>query len=161
MDPYLREYIFFLNTWDPARFSVARIAERYRLRSKTVEKVVSEFAHDYRLRMGGLSSRKRQVITRAQKVEDAKEREFSKRVGWDQMGDGEENVHEEDEEFRGPRGTSDWIRRQTVEVEMMSAYPLGQNRNPMPKRVDVDMVVSQTRTHKIMAWIDPEDKVTF
>ena len=77
------------------------------------------------------------------------------------MGDGEDDVHEEDEEFKGHRNTTDWIRRQSVEVEQMSAYPLGQNRNPMPKRVDIDVVVRQTKGRKIMNWIDPEDKLAF
>lgn len=44
---------------------------------------------------------------------------------------------------------------------MMSAYPMGQKRDPMPKKVDVDLVVDQTPQCKIMNWVDPYDKVTF
>eukprot|EP00913_Durusdinium_trenchii_P030788 g28834.t1 len=81
--------------------------------------------------------------------------------GWDQMGD-EDDPESDDEawgskrggvgealgESKGWRSTSDWVRRQSVEVEMMSAFPMMDKRDPMPKRVDVDMVVD-SRSHGI------------
>lgn len=161
LDPYLREYIFFLNTWDPARFTIQRIAERYRLKEATVYTVIKEFGKDYRARVSGLTSRRRQVIDKKAAILDKKEQEFHKAVGWDQMGDGEEEVHAEDEEFGGPSSTFDWVQRQSVEVESMSAYPLGRTRDPVLKKVDCEVIVKQTKGRKIISWMDADDKVVF
>merc|ERR1712217_972117 len=43
LDPYLREYIYFLHNLDPARFTIMRIAQRYRMRTKTVRMVLKEW----------------------------------------------------------------------------------------------------------------------
>lgn len=164
LDPYLREYIHFLHNLDPARFTVERIAERYRLRTKTVKKVIQEWGTNRFLLGSGLVQRLRdKQMTREAVVLNAKEQQYGKWVGFDQMGD-EDDQESDDElvgEFRGWRSTSDWLRRQTVEVEMMSAFPMMEKREPMPKRVDVDLVVENSREHKIINWIDPNDKVVF
>ncbi|KYF42877.1 hypothetical protein TGARI_366920 [Toxoplasma gondii ARI] len=89
-----------------------------------------------------------------------KEALFSLKLGYDQLGD-EDLDEQEEHEFRGFRSTQDWIQRQNVEVEMMSAFPLPAKRNPLPKRVDVDVTVHNTSKLKVMNWIDPNDKVVF
>jgi len=163
LDPYLREYIHFLHNLDPARFTFARIAERYRLREKTVRKVAKEWAKNSYLTRTGLTRLQGKQKTREDVVLESKERMYSKWVGWDQLGD-QDDPETDDEalgEFKGWRSTQDWVRRQGVEVEMMSAFPMMEKRDPMPKRVDVDMVVDNTRQHKIINWIDPNDKVPF
>lgn len=91
----------------------------------------------------------------------AKEQEYKKRVGWDQIGDDDDDENDEQLNFKGWRSTQDWVRSQNVEVEMMSAFPLMEKRDPMPKRVDVDMVVDNTADFKVINWIDPTDKVPF
>lgn len=70
----------------------------------------------YFLRVSGLSSYRRKRITKEARVINAKERAFKEKVGFDQMGDGDDDVHKHDEEFEGWRGTSDWVRRQAMEV---------------------------------------------
>lgn len=163
LDPYFREYIWFLNNLDPARFTVRRIAQRYRLREKTVKKVVQEWARNEYLTRSGLTRLGDQQQTREAMVLAKKEQAYAKWVGWDQMGD-EDDPESDDEalgESKGWRSTSDWVRRQSVEVEMMSAFPMMDKRDPMPKRVDVDMVVDSRKKHKIINWIDPMDKVVF
>lgn len=163
LDPYLREYIYFLHNLDPVRFTVSRIAERYRLRDKTVAKVVKEWGAKMYITRSGLSSLKDKQKTREEVILSAKEHNYARWVGWDQLGD-EDEADTDDEalgEFRGWRSTSDWVRRQTVEVEMMSAFPMMEKRDPMPKRVDVDMVIESKQNFKIVNWIDPADKVVF
>lgn len=163
LDPYFREYIWFLNNLDPARFTISRIAKRYRLREKTVAKVVQEWATNQYLTRSGLTRLRDKQQTREAVVLAKKEQAYAKWVGWDQLGD-EDDPESDDEalgESKGWRSTSDWVRRQTVEVEMMSAFPMMEKRDPMPKRVDVDMVVDSRRGHKIINWIDPTDKVVF
>eukprot|EP00435_Cladocopium_sp_Y103_P075613 s60_g60.t3 len=160
LDPYFREYIWFLNNLDPARFTISRIAKRYRLREKTVAKVVQEWATNQYLTRSGLTRLRDKQQTREAVVLAKKEQAYAKWVGWDQLGD-EDDPESDDEalgESKGWRSTSDWVRRQTVEVEMMSAFPMMEKRDPMPKRVDVDMVVDSRRGHKIINWIDPTDK---
>ena len=39
--------MFFLHTWDPARFSIPKIAERYRLKQDTVREVLRDFGENY------------------------------------------------------------------------------------------------------------------
>lgn len=159
--PSLREYIHFLHTLDPARFTLRKIGERYGLKERTVKKVVREFGTAHYLRRVGLVSNKAEKqITREQAVLDRKEREYAKAVGYDQLGD-EDLDSESDEEFHGAAETSDWIRQQTIEVEMMSAFPMMAKRDPFPKRVDVDLTVRNTDKVKVISWIDPTDKVIF
>lgn len=163
LDPYLREYIHFLHKLDPARFTIDRIAERYRLRTRTVREVIQEFAVNRYLTSSGLTKLSEKQSTREKVILAKKEQAYSKWAGWDQLGD-EDDPETDDEaigEFRGWRSTSDWVRRQTVEVEAMSAFPMMEKREPMPKRVDVDLVVDSTRSHKIINWLDPTDKVVF
>lgn len=163
LDPYLREYIHFLHKLDPARFSISRIAERYRLREKTVAKVVKEFAVNRWLSTSGLTSLSEKQATKESVILKKKEEMYAKWVGWDQLGDEEDPGTDDEElgEFKGWRPTSDWVRRQKVEVEMMSAFPMMEKRDPMPKRVDVDMTVASHRSHKVINWLDPTDKVVF
>jgi len=95
-------------------------------------------------------------------VLNKKEMVYSQRMGYDHMGD--EEVDDDDgklEEFNGWKSTFDWVDRQAIEVETMSAFPLAEKRVAVKKRVDVDVTVHQTRKHKIMNWIDPTDKVVF
>ncbi|CAE7384536.1 unnamed protein product [Symbiodinium sp. CCMP2592] len=163
LDPYLREYIYFLHNLDPARFSITRIAQRYRMREKTVAKVVQEWGTNHYLTRTGLTKLSKKQQTREAVIMAKKEQEYAKWVGWDQLGD-EDDSETDDEaigDTRGWRSTSDWIRKQTVEVEMMSAFPMMEKRDPMPKRVDVDMVVDSRQNFKIINWIDPTDKVVF
>jgi hypothetical protein len=163
LDPYLREYIHFLHKVDPARFTIARIAERYRLREKTVSKVVQEWSVNRWLTSSGLTSLRDKQATKESVILKKKEEMYAKWVGWDQLGDEEDASDDAEElgEFRGWRPTSDWVRKQKIEVEMMSAFPMMEKRSPMPKRVDVDLTLSSTRSHKVINWIDPTDKVVF
>mmetsp|Transcript_20804 Transcript_20804/g.61981 ORF Transcript_20804/g.61981 Transcript_20804/m.61981 type:complete len:339 (-) Transcript_20804:68-1084(-) len=163
LDPYLREYIHFLHSVDPARFTISRIASRYRLREKTVMAVVREWGVTRYLSRSGLTKHRDRQSTKEAEVLKAKERAYAKWVGWDQLGD-EDDPESDDEtigDFKGWRSTNDWVRRQNVEVEMMSAFPMMEKRDPMPKRVDVDLVVESRQHHKIINWIDPTDKVNF
>lgn len=163
LDPYLREFIHFLHRLDPVRFTVERIAERYRLRKNTVAKVVSEWGTNVYLTRSGLTKLRRKQQTKESVILAAKEASYAKWVGWDQMGDADDPETDDEAlgEFRGWRSTSDWIRKQTVEVEMMKAFPMPEKRDPMPKRVDVDMTVDSKEHHKVINWIDPTDKVVF
>jgi hypothetical protein len=159
--PSLREYIHFLHALDPARFTIRKIGERYGLKERTVKKVIREFGTAHYLRRVGLvSTTAEKQITREQAVLNRKEREYAKAVGYDQLGD-EDLDSESDEEFHGAAETSDWIRQQTIEVEMMSAFPMMAKRDPFPKRVDVDLTVRNTDKVKVISWIDPTDKVIF
>jgi len=164
LDPYFREYIHFLHTLDPVRFTIARIAERYRLREGTIAKVVQEWGTNRYLTRSGLVFRLAdKQSTREAEILKAKEQQYARWVGWDQLGD-EEDAESDDEslgDYKGWRATADWVRRQTVEVEMMSAFPMMEKRSPMPKFVDHDLTVGHGRGHKIIKWIDPTDKVVF
>lgn len=163
LDPYLREYIHFLHNLDPARFTTARIAERYRLRQKTVHKVVKEWSANHYITNSGLTKLRDKQVTREAVILQKKEEQYAKWVGWDQLGDGEDPETDDEGigEYRGWRATNDWVRRQNVEVESMSAFPMMEKRDPMPKRVDADLVVDTTQHHKVINWIDPTDKVVF
>lgn len=163
LDPYLREYIHFLHSLDPARFPVSRIAQRYRLREKTVAAVIREWGVTRYLSRSGLTRHRDKQSTKEAEVLKAKEAAYARWVGWDQLGD-EDDPESDDEtlgDWKGWRATNDWVRRQNVEVEMMSAFPMMEKRDPVPKRVDVDVVVESRRDHKIINWIDPSDKVVF
>jgi len=163
LHPYLREYIHFLHDLDPARFTVTRIAQRYRLRERTVAKVLQEWSVNRYLTRSGLTKLRDKQVTREAEMLAKKEQHYSKWVGWDQLGDEDEPESDDEElgEYKGWRATNDWVRRQNVEVEMMSAFPMMEKRDPMPKRVDVDLVVDSRQHHKIVNWIDPTDKVVF
>jgi len=163
LDPYLREYIHFLHILDPARFTTARIAERYRLRQKTVRKVVQEWSVNRYITRSGLTKLREKQVTREAVILQKKEEQYAKWVGWDQLGDGDDPDTDDEGigEYRGWRATNDWVRRQNVEVESMSAFPMMEKRDPMPKRVDADLVVDSTQHHKVINWIDPTDKVVF
>mmetsp|Transcript_38361 Transcript_38361/g.105672 ORF Transcript_38361/g.105672 Transcript_38361/m.105672 type:complete len:359 (-) Transcript_38361:87-1163(-) len=163
LDPYLREYIHFLHNLDPARFTIARIAERYRLRAATVMKVVQEWGTNRYLTRSGLTRLQYKNRAKPAVILQKKEEYYGRWAGWDQLGD-QDDPHTDDEtigDFKGWRSMHDWVRRQTVEVEMMSAFPMMEKRDPMPKRVDVDLIANNTRDHKIINWIDPTDKVVF
>jgi hypothetical protein len=163
LDPYLREYIHFLHRLDPARFTLSRIAERYRLRESTVKKVVQECSVNRWLATSGLTSLREKQVTKEDVILEKKEQMYAKWVGYDQLGDEEDAESDEEElgEIKGWRPTSDWVRQQKIEVEMMSAFPMMEKRDPMPKRVDVDMTVGTHRGHKVINWLDPTDKVVF
>lgn len=163
LDPHLREYIHFLHSLDPARFTITRIAERYHLQEKTVAMVIKEWSVNRYLTRSGLTKLKDKQITREAMILKKKEETYAKWVGWDQMGD-EDDPASDDEtigDFKGWKANMDWVRRQNIEVEMMQAFPMMEKRDPMPKRVDVDMVVENRRYFKIINWIDPTDKVVF
>eukprot|EP00916_Digyalum_oweni_P026496 GHVL01043535.1.p1 GENE.GHVL01043535.1~~GHVL01043535.1.p1 ORF type:complete len:411 (-),score=30.57 GHVL01043535.1:250-1482(-) len=100
---------------------------------------------------------------REEKVLDQKEYFFSKKCGYDQLGDDALDSEEDadPEAFKGYRSTSDWVHKQYIQVESMTAYPLMELKNPVPKRVDVDVTVKQDDTCRIMNWIDPRDKIVF
>lgn len=163
LDPYLREYLHFLHTLDPARFTAARIAERYRLREKTVMKVIGEWSTNSYLERSGLTKLSEKQTTREAVILEKKEQMYAKWVGWDQLGDEDDHASDDEElgEFKGWRSTNDWVRRQNVEVESMTAFPMMAKRDPVPKRVDADLVVDSQPHHKVINWIDPTDKVVF
>jgi len=191
IDPYFREYIYFLNTLDPARFSHRKIGERYNLKEKTVRAIVKEQSWQrYLAYTTGLTSYRLKQITKERAVLDRKEQKYAEAQatiesygrrgvnptgGYDQLGD-EDVDSESDEEFESYRHADEWVRLQAVEVESMSAYPMMEKREPMPKRVDVDLVVDQLNAkrhfgyapgrsrpadYKIINWVDPTDKVSF
>merc|ERR1712224_862580 len=104
------------------RFTIDRIAERYRLRAKTVRKVIQEWGVNRYLVESGLTSLRNKQTTREKEVLRRKEQEYAKWVGWDQLGD-KDDAESDDEvlgETKGWRSTNEWVRRQNVEVEMMS-----------------------------------------
>eukprot|EP00928_Gymnodinium_smaydae_P034780 TRINITY_DN2457_c0_g5_i1.p1 TRINITY_DN2457_c0_g5~~TRINITY_DN2457_c0_g5_i1.p1 ORF type:complete len:365 (+),score=65.13 TRINITY_DN2457_c0_g5_i1:156-1250(+) len=163
LDPYLREYIHFLHDLDPARFTIDRIAERYRLRAGTVRRVVQEWGRNRFLTRSGLTKLSDKRTTKEAIILQKKEEAYARWAGYDQLGD-QDDPETDDEalgKYRGWKSTNDWVRRQNVEVEMMSAFPMMEKRDAMPKRVDVDLVVENTNRHKIINWIDPTDKVVF
>jgi len=166
LDPYLREYIHFLHKLDPARFTISRIAERYRLRPKIVAKVVQEWGTNLYLTRSGLTKLREKQVTREEEIMRRKEEMYGKWVGFDQIGDQDDDENSDDEEmpvgeFKGWRPTHDWVRKQHIQVEMMSAFPMMNLRNPMPKRVDIDLCVDSQPHQKVINWIDPTDKVVF
>jgi len=95
-------------------------------------------------------------------VLDVKEKAFAKAVGYEILGNQDiDDEREIGEDFDGFTSTYDTARKQSIEVESFSAFPLPLKRNPVPKRVDVDMTVAHTRKAKIVNWIDPTDKLVF
>jgi hypothetical protein len=160
LHPQFRHYIFFLNALDPVRFHPARIAVRYSLREATVRSIIKHIGTKYFLSESELTSQQHKQSTKELRVADFKERSYAKSVGYSIMGD-ELPGGGSDELYGSQRKTTDWVRLQNIEVEMMSAFPLPAKRNPMPKRVDVDMVVANDNEFKVINWIDPHDKVPF
>ena len=160
--PLLRAYIFYLNDADPGRFTVRRIAERYAIKEYSVLKIIREYKHRKFLESSGLASRNFQQITKEQKVMDAKEKAYAKAVGYEIIGNQDiEDEREMAEEFDGVTSTSDFVRQQSIEVESFSAFPLPEKRNPVLKRVDVDLPVAHTARAKIVNWIDPTERIVF
>uniref|UniRef100_A0A0G4GCF6 Uncharacterized protein n=1 Tax=Chromera velia CCMP2878 TaxID=1169474 RepID=A0A0G4GCF6_9ALVE len=164
LDPLRREYIHFLHTLDPQRFTVEKIAERYGLRQGTVKRVINEFGVKLWYRQAGIPYQRR--LAKKEGVMRAKEDAYSKIVGYSDRGDADEKVKRggsEDvgEEWEGWKATMDWVKRQCVEVEALSAFPLPSTRDPMPKQVDVDVVVKNTGKTKVMNWINPRERVVF
>jgi len=163
LHPWFREYITFLHQLDPQRFTLRKIGERYGLKETTVRKVVNDFQRDSFLLQKRLVARLNQRrIPMSEAVLNKKEMVYSQRMGYDHMGDEEVDDDEAKlQEFNGWRSTFDWVQRQAIEVETMTAFPLPEKRVAVKKRVDVDITVRQTRKHKIMNWVDPTDKVIF
>jgi len=160
LHPQFRNYIFFLHALDPVRFTVHRIAMRYSLRDSTVRSIIKHVGTKYFLDQSGLTSQKLKQSTKELRVADYKEKSHAKAIGYAIMGD--ELPGGGSDEFQGSqRKATDWVRLQNIEVEMMTAFPLPAKRNPMPKRVDVDMVVANSDEFKVINWIDPHDKVPF
>ncbi|KAL8440261.1 hypothetical protein Efla_004957 [Eimeria flavescens] len=160
IDPLLRELIFCLAQMDPRRFGVADLAMRYGLREKTVHKIIREFSLQEFLRKHELATPATRRISRAEAVLNMKEIIFKQKLGYEQTGT-EEIDRQEENEFEGWKSTFDWVTRQHIEVETMSAFPLPAKRDPVPKRVDVDLTVKNTRDLKVISWIDPNEKVVF
>lgn len=160
LHPQFRHYMHFLHALDPVRFTPSRIAMRYSLRESTVLSVLKHSGTKQFLDESGLTTEKLKQSTKELRVADFKERAFAKALGYSVVGD-ELGGGGSDELHGSQRKATDWVRLQNVEVEMMSAFPLPAKRNPMPKRVDVDLVVGNSREFKVINWIDPHDKVPF
>jgi hypothetical protein len=159
--PLLRHLIFVLHSFDPLFFSVRKIAERYAIKERTVEKILimQSKRHFMRNFPGPV---KNLQVTKDQRVMLAKERQYAKKVGYElncnQDIDDERAIGED---FDGWTSTSDFIQLQSVQVEAFNAFPSPRKRNPVPKRVDVDCVVGIHNGVKVVQWIDPNDKLVF
>eukprot|EP00442_Polarella_glacialis_P005387 CAMPEP_0115110090 /NCGR_PEP_ID=MMETSP0227-20121206/39161_1 /TAXON_ID=89957 /ORGANISM="Polarella glacialis, Strain CCMP 1383" /LENGTH=303 /DNA_ID=CAMNT_0002509047 /DNA_START=39 /DNA_END=947 /DNA_ORIENTATION=+ len=107
LDPYLREYIYFLHNLDPQRFTVSRICQRYRMREKTVAKVVQEWGANLYMTRTGLCRLNNKQTTREAVILGKKEEAYGKWVGWDQLGDDDDPETDDEElgEFKGWRST--------------------------------------------------------
>lgn len=160
LHPQFRSYMYFLHALDPVRFTPHRIAMRYSLRETTVSSILKHVSTKHFLDESGLTTQKLKQSTKELRVADFKEQAFAKAVGYSIIGD-ELPGGGSDELHGSQRKATDWVRLQNIEVEMMSAFPLPAKRNPMPKRVDVDLVVGNSREYKVINWIDPHDKVPF
>ena len=160
LHPQFRHYIWFLHALDPVRFTVNRIAMRYSLRENTVKSILKHVGTKNFLEESGLTTQQLKQSTKELRVADFKERSYAKAVGYSIVGD-ELPGGGSDELSGSQRKATDWVRLQNIEVEMMSAFPLPAKRNPMPKRVDVDLVVDNNSEYKVINWIDPHDKVPF
>ncbi|GIX64009.1 uncharacterized protein BcabD6B2_34440 [Babesia caballi] len=171
IDPLMREYMFFLHSLDPARFTLRRIAERYGFKESTVRQVVREFSLLDFILYNRLCDPKDRRITLEEARLQLKEQAYRDHIGYIHVAD---EADQEEHEFQGallfcpsverPAGfesTADWVYRQSVQVEGLSAFSVPSTRNPMPKRVDVDLTVKNTKHVKVINWIDPSDKVVF
>lgn len=161
IDPLLREYIYFLHSFDPYRFSFKRLSERYYFSEKTIKNIYREESVKKFLRENDLCDETTKRITKKEAILKIKELIYSKKVGYKQFGDFENAKVDEEDKFMGHKNTFDHINRQIIEVESLSAFPLPGRRNPVPKRVDVDMTVHNSANVKIMNWINPNDRVVF
>lgn len=160
--PLLRAYIFYLHDLDPKRFTVRRIAERYGIKEHSIVKIMREYRARKFIDDSGLTSTKLQQITKEEKVLSAKEKAFAKAVGYEISGNQDiEDERELADDFDGWSTTSDFVRQQSIEVESFSAFPLPHKRNPITKRVDVDLCIAHNRRVKVVNWIDPTEKIVF
>ncbi|CDR95592.1 hypothetical protein, conserved [Babesia bigemina] len=170
IDPLMREYMFFLHNLDPGRFTIPRIAERYGFKESTVREVVREFSLLNFILYNKLCDPRDKRITLEEARLQLKEQAYRDNIGkllrqihntqpgYVHVSD---EADEEENEFQGFGSTADWVYRQSVQVEGLSAFPLPSTRDPMPKRVDVDLTVKHTKNVKVINWIDPSDKVVF
>ncbi|GBE61241.1 hypothetical protein, conserved [Babesia ovata] len=158
IDPLMREYMFFLHNLDPGRFTISRIAERYGFKENTVREVVKEFSLLNFILYNKLCDPKDKRITLEEARLQLKEQAYRDNIGYIHVSD---EADQEEHEFQGFESTADWVYRQSVQVEGLSAFPLPSTRDPMPKRVDVDVTVKHTKNVKVINWIDPSDKVVF
>ncbi|UKK01461.2 hypothetical protein MACK_002275 [Theileria orientalis] len=156
VDPLMREYIYFLHTLDPARFRIERIGERYGFKSSTVSKIIKEFSLLHYINKNKLCKIEDKRIDLSEQRLQIKEAAYRDNVGYIQRS----NEQEDSElEYKGDKDTVDWLYRQSVIAESMSAFPYPSTRKPMPKRVDVDLTVKNDKNVKVINWIDPTDKV--
>ncbi|KAK1443073.1 hypothetical protein BgAZ_305910 [Babesia gibsoni] len=158
IDPLMREYIFFLHSLDPARFTVRRISERYGFKESTITEVIREFGLLNFILYNRLCDPKDRRITLEEARMQLKEQAYKDHIGYLHVSD---EADEEEHEFQGNESTADWVYRQSIQVEGLSAFPLPSTRDPMPKRVDVDLTVKNSKHVKVINWIDPTDKVVF
>lgn len=165
LDPLFRSYIFFLHNADPHRFTVRRVAERYGMKLTTVRAVVATAMRDWWLATRKLVSRSAKIglrIKEKEKVANAKAEIYGELLGYDQMGDEEDLDDDLDVDgFKGHTSTFDPVRLQAIHIEAMSAYPLPQLRDPLFKRVDVDVTVKESKDARVINWINPIEKVVF
>ncbi|UKJ89099.2 hypothetical protein MACJ_002345 [Theileria orientalis] len=156
VDPLMREYIYFIHTLDPARFRIERIGERYGFKSSTVSKIIKEFSLLHYINKNKLCKIEDKRIDLSEQRLQIKEAAYRDNVGYIQRS----NEQEDSElEYKGDKDTVDWLYRQSVIAESMSAFPYPSTRKPMPKRVDVDLTVKNDKNVKVINWIDPTDKV--
>ncbi|GAB64616.1 hypothetical protein PCYB_021850, partial [Plasmodium cynomolgi strain B] len=160
LNPLLREYIYFLHSLDPFRFSVKKLSERYFLSQKCIQSIYKEESVKRFLRENQLCDEQTKRISKKEAVSKIKELIYAKKLGYKDIGDFE-NVHNEEDQFQGHKNTFDVINRQVIQVESISAFPLPDRRDPVPKRVDVDIPVANSANVKIMNWVNPNDKVVF
>ncbi|SBS81672.1 conserved Plasmodium protein, unknown function, partial [Plasmodium malariae] len=158
VDPLLREYIYFLHSFDPFRFSFKKLSERYFFSKSSIKAIYKEESVKRFLQDNELCNDKTKRISKKEAVTKIKELIYSKRIGYKDIGD-HENVKNEEDQFQGYKNTFDQINRQVIQVESISSFPLPHRRDPVPKRVDVDMPVFNSANVKIMNWINPNDRV--
>nr|PVC54173.1 hypothetical protein MACL_00003264 [Theileria orientalis] len=150
VDPLMREYIYFIHTLDPGRFRVERIGERYGYDSRVIVTNTSDS------KAPQLCKIEDKRIDLGEQRLQIKEAAYRDNVGYIQRS----NEQEDSElEYKGDKDTVDWLYRQSVIAESMSAFPYPSTRKPMPKRVDVDLTVKNDKNVKVINWIDPTDKV--
>eukprot|EP00371_Babesia_bovis_P000329 XP_001608976.1 hypothetical protein [Babesia bovis T2Bo] len=142
----------------PRRFTVRRISERYGFKESTILKVIKEFSLLNFILHNRLCNPHDRRITLEEARLQLKEQAFRDNLGYIHVSD---EVDQEEHSFKGFEDTADWIYRQSVQVEGLSAFPLPSTRDPMPKRVDVDLTVKHSKHLKVINWIDPSDKVVF
>ncbi|CRG93310.1 conserved Plasmodium protein, unknown function [Plasmodium gallinaceum] len=160
VDPLLREYIYFLHSFDPYRFTFKKLSGRYFFPESTIKLIYKEESVKRFLAENQLCDEKTKRITKKEAILKIKELIYSKKIGYKEIGD-YENIKNEDDEFVGYKNTFDQINRQVIQVESISSFPLPDRRDPVPKRVDIDMPVFNSANVKIMNWINPNDKVIF